>query len=173
MTAVLPVFFPTAAVHWYRISFNTIEPAAAASAMKPGLGRTSPLMHAMMSLMPPLMSFAATMTRITLIMTVAMVSNLPCPNLWSRSLSFEDMWVNISTTASLNRSDSECTPSAIMAALLPKMPAMILPAVSSRFTAAPHNVTLFICFCLSFISLPVVPDLCLMPEATCTSPRCR
>ena len=72
------------------ISLETIEMTAAASAMKPGLGRTSPLRQAKMFLMPLPMSLAATTTNMMLIMTVAIVSNLPCPNLCFLSLSLEE-----------------------------------------------------------------------------------
>jgi hypothetical protein len=52
---------------------------------------------------------------------------------------------------SVSMSDSECIPSAIIAALCPNDPAAILPAVSTRFTMAPHRVTLRISFSLDFI----------------------
>ena len=84
----------------------------------------------------------ATAIRIRLTITVANVSNFPCPNSCSRSLAFEDMRMNTNTTTSLMRSESECTPSAIMAALCPNTPARIFNAVSTKFTTEPHNVTL-------------------------------
>ena len=123
---------------------------AAASAMKPGLGRTSPLITEIMDFMPPPMSLAPTTIRIRLTIRVARVSNLPWPKECFLSLPLDEMWVKASTTMSLSRSESECIPSATIAALRPKMPAATFPAVSRILTAAPQMVMCRIC-----ISRPV------------------
>ena len=51
---------------------------------------------------------------------------------------------NTSTTTSVTKSESEWTASAIMAALLPKMPAVNLQMSSTTFTMLPISVTLYI-----------------------------
>jgi hypothetical protein len=56
--------------------------------------------------------------------------------------------VKISTTASVSKSDSECTPSATIAALRPNVPARSLAIVNVMFTTAPHKVTFRISFSL-------------------------
>ena len=73
---------------------------------------------------------------------VANVSNLPCPYSCDLSCGFELMLTKAMTMMSVRKSESECTASAIIAALFPSMPAMNLNVVNATFPADPTNVTL-------------------------------
>ena len=118
-----------------------------------------------MDFIPEASICAATTIRIRLTISDAKVSNLPWPNSWSLSFPLDETRTKAITTMSLSRSDRECTPSAIMAALLPNTPAAIFPADRMILTTSPANVTFIIFFSLKLASITVTLSISENPRA--------
>ena len=139
-------------------SLDTIERSAATRAITPGWASVWPW-HTCTIWVAPLHSMPMpTAMSMRPIRVEARVSYLPWPKSWSASQGLPDMRTKSMTTTSVMKSESECTASAIMAALPPTMPATNLNTSSKKFTTLPHSVTrnIWRSRCFSVVALVIV-----------------
>ena len=149
-------FSPTILVYWYNASFDTMEISAAHNAIMPGSSNACPCRNPQIDFAPFQKMPAPTKKRMSPMMAVANVSYFPCPKSWSLSCGLFAIFTKMMTIMSVMKSDSECTASAIIAALCPMTPAANLKTRSSRFVMLPMMVTLKIFLSRVLMSDPFI-----------------